>query len=133
MSLRRAAFSGLGLGKFSPLSLTVSSLAALALRAWYAFSSGAIVPSMLLSIYLGCDVLKCRDGGTVAVQLTKRVRHSANCLLLGWMDGRETDHVASDTLICCILSPDFLLSYSMHLRFLPAWPHLRNTVNDFAA
>jgi len=79
----------LGLGKFSPPSLTVSSLAALALRAWYAFSSGAIVPSMLLSIYLGCGVLKCRDGGTVAVQLTRRVRHSANCLLLGWMDGRK--------------------------------------------
>ena len=99
----------LGLGKFSPLSLTVSSLAALALRAWYAFSSGAIVPSMLLSIYLDCGVLKCRDGGTVAAQLTKRGRHSANCLLLGRMDGRKQIMSPAMQSFAAFSSPEIFL------------------------
>jgi hypothetical protein len=88
MSLRRTTFQA-RLCEFPQLSLTASSLADLALRAWYVFSSGAIVPSMLLTIYLGCGVHKCRDGGTLAVRLTKRVRYSVNCLLHGRMDGRK--------------------------------------------
>ena len=73
MTRRRAAFFRLGLGKFSPLSLTALSLADLAVRAWYAFSSGAIVPFMVLTSYLGCGVLKCRDGGNVCGAVDQEV------------------------------------------------------------
>ena len=68
---------------------------------------------MVLTIYLGCGVLKCRDAVTVAVRLTIRFRYSAHYLLSGG-DGRpEIDRAGNDALICYIPSVHFLLRCPM--------------------